>query len=74
MSYDHQQNRSSRPPIYSEGEPGAMENELYIDGILYVDGVPIIKEKEQKHLRKQIQQQDNQCKNILLLIRSNYLF
>ncbi|CAF3528019.1 unnamed protein product [Rotaria sp. Silwood1] len=69
MSYEHQQKQSSPPPVYTDEAPGAMESELYIDGTLYVDGVPISQGEQQKQSIRQNQLQENQCKKALLLIR-----
>ncbi|CAF1483184.1 unnamed protein product, partial [Adineta ricciae] len=68
MSYDHQQHRSSPPPAYSEAAAGGMENEMYIDGTLYVDGVPVSRSEQQGRGRR-YQNQDNPCEKLLSLIR-----
>ncbi|CAF3527805.1 unnamed protein product [Rotaria socialis] len=71
MPYENQQNQPSPspPPAYTEGTPGAMESELYIDGTLYVDGVPIGQNEKQKRLGKQNQTVENQCKKALGFVR-----
>ena len=72
MSYDHQQHRSSPPPAYSEAAAGGMENEMYIDGTLYVDGVPVSRAEQQRRGRR-YQNQDNPCEKALSLVRSNVM-
>ncbi|CAF2671199.1 unnamed protein product [Rotaria sp. Silwood2] len=69
MSYQHQQKQSSPPPAYIEETPGGMESEVYIDGTLYVDGVPVSQVEQQKQSTRQNQFQENECKKLLLLIR-----
>lgn len=71
MSYDHQQHRSSPPPAYSESAAGGMENEMYIDGTLYVDGVPVSRSDQQGRGRR-YQNHENPCEKALSLIRSNF--
>ncbi|CAF0732509.1 unnamed protein product [Adineta steineri] len=69
MSYDLGQQRSSPPPTYSETVAGGMENEMYIDGILYIDGVPVSQSEERLRLRQQKQQRSNPCGKAIGLVR-----
>ncbi|CAF1337534.1 unnamed protein product [Rotaria magnacalcarata] len=69
MSHENQQNQPSPPPAYSEIMPGAMESELYIDGTLHIDGVPIGQSEKQKRLEKQNQIVENHCKKVFGLVR-----
>lgn len=71
MSYQSQQNQPSPPPAYNDTIPGAMESEVYIDGTLYVDGVPVGQGDKQKKVVKQSQMEDSYCKKAVLLVRSN---
>ena len=71
MSYEHQHNRSTPPPAYSEAAPGGMEGELYIDGTLYVDGVPVSQSDQQRRGGRIVQRRVNPCDKILRLVRSN---
>jgi hypothetical protein len=73
MSYERQQQRSSPPPAYSEAAPGGMESELYIDGTLYVDGVPISRTEQQRRAGRN-QRGANPCEKLLQLVRSNFEF
>ena len=72
MSYQRQQSQSSPPPAYHEAAPGGMENEMYIDGTLYVDGVPISQADENKRLSRKNQRAANPCSKVLRMIRSNF--
>ncbi len=69
MSYDWQQYGSSSPPAYSDSTPGGMENEVYIDGTLYVDGIPVSRGEQQRGSKKQ--NQENPCSGAFGLVRSN---
>jgi hypothetical protein len=69
MSYQKQR---SPPPAYTDTAPGGMENELYIDGTLYVDGVPINR-AEQRQAGRRSQRRGNPCEKVFRLIRSNFL-
>jgi hypothetical protein len=69
MSYDWQQSGSSPPPAYSDSTPGGMENEVYIDGTLYVDGIPVSRGEQQRGSRKR--NKENPCTGALGLVRSN---
>ena len=71
MSYQRQQSQSTPPPAYHEAAPGGMENEMYIDGTLYVDGVPISQADENKRLSRKNQRAANPCNKVLRVIRSN---
>ncbi len=68
MSYE----RPSPPPAYVEGTPGGMENEVYIDGTLYVDGVPISRAEQQRRAGRRNPRLENPCEKIFVLIRSNF--
>lgn len=71
MAYErHQQQRSSPPPAYVEDTPGGMENEVYIDGTLYVDGVPISRSEQQRRAGRRNARLDNPCEKMFRLIRS----
>ncbi len=72
MSYEHQQNRSSPSPVYAEATPGGMENELYIDGTLYVDGVPVSRNEQRGRSARRIQREENPCAKAIRLVRSNF--
>jgi len=72
MSYGRQQNGSSPPPVYTENTPGGMENELYIDGTLYVDGVPISRGEQQTGVGRRNQRKENPCSKAFYYIRSNF--
>jgi hypothetical protein len=74
MSYEHQQNRPSPPPVYSEDAPGGMENELYIDGTLYVDGVAVNRDEQRGRSGRHSKRQENPCEKILIFVRSNFNF
>ncbi len=74
MSYEHQQHQPSSPSAYDDGTPpGGMENEFYIDGTLYVDGVPVSRAEQQGRLARRNQLQENPCAKFLRLVRSHLL-
>jgi hypothetical protein len=68
MSFEQLQYRSS-PPAYSVTTPSRMENEIYIDGILHVDGKPV---EQGKYCLKEREHKKNACGQLLRLIRSNF--
>ncbi len=72
MSYEHQQQRSSPLPVYTEDTPGGMENELYIDGTLYVNGVPVSRTDQQGRSARRHQRQNNPCEKFFRLVRSKF--
>ena len=72
MSYDRHYTGSSPPPAYVETAAGGMENEVYIDGTLYVDGVPISRTDEQRRGGRRNQRQENPCEKVFRLTRSNF--
>lgn len=66
MAYDHRQ----YPSGLGEG-PGEMENEVYIDGTLYVDGVPVKNSDRKRRGARQVERKENPCATILRYVRSN---
>lgn len=70
MSYERQYSGSTPPPAYVETAPGGMENEVYIDGTLYVDGVPISRAEEQRRAGRRNQRRENPCEKVFRLMRS----
>lgn len=72
MSYEQQQNRPSPPPTYAEATPGGMENELYIDGTLYVDGVPVSRSEQQGLSGRRGPRHVNPCEKAIRLVRSKF--
>jgi len=68
MSFDH--HGSSPPPAYSEAAPGGMENEIYIDGTLYVDGVAVSSAEQQRRSARRHQRQNNPCEKVFQFLRS----
>jgi hypothetical protein len=74
MSYERQHSqRTSPPPAYVEDTPGGMENEVYIDGTLYVDGVPVSRSEQQHRAGRRNARADNPCEKVFRLIRSKCL-
>lgn len=72
MSYTPHQNQLSPPPAYIEAAPAAMESEMYIEGTLYVDGIPVSQREKKRQPGKQTQFQENQCKKLISFVRSNF--
>lgn len=71
MSYEQQLNqRTSPPPAYVEDTPGGMENEVYIDGTLYVDGVPVSRSEQQRRAGRRNARPENPCEKLFRLVRS----
>lgn len=66
MAFEYQES----PPGFSERAPGEMENEVYIDGTLYVDGVPVNKNDRKKRSGRQKERKENPCALLLRYIRS----
>ena len=72
MSYERQYSGSTPPPAYVESTPGGMENEVYIDGTLYVDGVPISRAEEQRRTGRRNQRRENPCEKVFRGVRSKF--
>jgi len=74
MSFEQQQYRSSppSPSVYSVTTPNRMENEIYIDGILHVDGKPVEQGGQGRYCLKEREDKKNACVQLLRLIRSNF--
>ena len=71
MAFDYQESPASFP----ERAPAEMENEVYIDGTLYVDGVPVHQHDRKKRGARQAQRKENPCAVLLRYVRSkNELF
>ena len=72
MPYEPQLNqRPSPPPAYVEDTPGGMENEVYIDGTLYVDGVPVSRSEQQRRAGRRNARAENPCEKVFRIVRSN---
>ena len=69
MSYTQ---RPSPPPAYGEDAPGGMENEVYIDGTLYLDGVPITRAEQQRRVGRRNHRRGNPFNKIFQLVRSKF--
>ena len=66
MAFDYQESPAGLP----ERAPAEMENEVYIDGTLYVDGVPVSQSERRKRGARQTQRKENPCALLLRYIRS----
>ena len=73
MSYERQDNRLSPPPTYAEAAPGGMDSEIYIDGTLYVDGVPVSNTELGRRSARRNQRQENPCAKLFRFVRSKLL-
>jgi hypothetical protein len=71
---EQQQSRSAPPPAYSIPTPSGMENEIYIDGTLHIDGKPVEQGGQGKYCVRERQRNKNACGQLFRLIRSNYFF
>ncbi len=70
MSIEQQQYRSSPPPsAYDIPTPSGMENEIYIDGVLHIDGKPV---EQGAYCLIERQHKTNACRQLLRFIRSNF--
>ena len=67
---NYKRNHGTPPPVYSESAPGGMENEMYVDGTLYVDGVAVTHADQKRRSGRQKQRQENPCAVALRFIRS----
>lgn len=72
MSFEQQQKYRSSPPLSTNSStttPSGMENEIYIDGTLHIDGKPI---EQGEYCLKERQNEKNACGQLFRLIRSNF--